>query len=94
MYRKNSNYSKNNKFIRIANRSKFFSSQIFVAILAKIWLIEIACRNKKKSAKIAKVTRNFIATKRHPDNYRKNCKNDRVTKERKRYSKISQKSKN
>ena len=33
------------------------------------------------SAKIAKVTRNFIATKKHPDNYRKNCKNNKVTKE-------------
>ena len=30
--------------------------------LAKICFIEIACRNLKKSAKIAKVTGNFIAT--------------------------------
>ena len=38
--------------------------QIFVAILEKIGLIEIACRNLVfKSAKIAKVTRNFIAPK-------------------------------
>ena len=51
--------------IRIANRSKFFSSQVFVAILAKIWLIEIACRNKKKSAKIAKVTKKFHCTKKN-----------------------------
>ena len=45
MYRKNSNYSKNNKFKlqTVAN----FSSQIFVAILAKICLIEIACRKKR-----------------------------------------------
>ena len=56
---------------RIANCSKTFL-QIFVAILAKICLIEIACRNLVfKSAKIAKVTRNFIAPKKHPDNYRK-----------------------
>ena len=55
-------------------------SQIFVAILTKICLIEIACRNLKKSAKIAKVTGNFIATKKHPDNYHKNCKNNKVTK--------------
>ena len=48
---------------RIANCSKTLV-QIFVAILEKISLIEIACRNLVfKSAKIAKVTRNFIAPK-------------------------------
>ena len=42
---------------------------MFVAILAKIDLIEIACKNLVfKSAKIAKVKRNFIAPKEHPDN--------------------------
>ena len=50
MYRKNSKYSKNNKF------SKETLLQIFVAILEKIGLIEIACRNLVfKSSKIAKV---------------------------------------
>ena len=48
---------------RIANCRKTFL-QIFVAVLAKICLIEIACRNLVfKSAKIAKVKRNFIAPK-------------------------------
>ena len=48
---------------RIANCSKTLL-QIFVAILEKIGLIEIACRNLVfKSTKIAKVTRNFIAPK-------------------------------
>jgi len=37
--------------------------QIFVAISAKTCLTETACRNLKKSAKIAKETRHFIATK-------------------------------
>ena len=56
---------------KIANCSKTLL-QIFVAILAKICLIEIACRNLVfKSAKIAKVTSNFIAPKTHADNYRK-----------------------
>ena len=42
---------------------------MFVAILAKIDLIEIACKNLVfKSAKIAEVKRNFIAPKEHPDN--------------------------
>ena len=42
---------------------------MFIAILAKIDLIEIAGKNLVfKSAKIAKVTRNFIAPKKHPDN--------------------------
>ena len=42
-------------------------SQIFVAILTKInCFIETPCRNLKKSAKIAKVTGNFIATKKTP----------------------------
>ena len=44
---------------RIENCSKTLV-QIFVAILEKISLIEIACRNL---AKIAKVTRNCIAPK-------------------------------
>ena len=71
-YRKNRKYSKKiTNSTRIANFSKTLL-QIFVAILAKICLIEIACRNLVfKSAKIAKVTRNFIAPKKHPDNYRK-----------------------
>ena len=65
MYRKNSKYSKNNKFSKDCklNCSKTLL-QIFVAVLEKIGLIEIACRNLVcKSAKIAKVTRNFIAPK-------------------------------
>ena len=65
MYRKNSKYSKNNKFSKDCklNCSKTLL-QIFVALLEKIGLIEIACRNLVcKSAKIAKVTTNFIAPK-------------------------------
>ena len=69
------NIAKITNSTRIANCSKTLL-QIFVAILAKISLIEIACRNLVfKSAKIAKVTRNFIAPKKHPDNY---CKYMRV----------------
>ena len=53
MYRKNRKYSKITNSTRIANCSKTLL-QIFVAILAKICLIEIACRNLVfKSAKIA-----------------------------------------
>ena len=49
--------------------------------LAKICWIEIACRNLKKSAKIAKVTGHFIATiNKHPDEYRKNKKINKVSK--------------
>ena len=60
MYR---NIAKITNLTRIANCSKTLL-QIFVAILEKIGLIEIACRNLVfKSAKIAKVTRNFIAPK-------------------------------
>ena len=72
MYRKKiTNIAKITNSTRIANCSKTLL-QILVAILAKICLIEIACRNLVfKSAKIAKVTRNFIAPKKHPDNYRK-----------------------
>ena len=39
-----------------------------------------ADRNLKRSAKIAKVTRNFIATKKYPDEYRKNNENDKLSK--------------
>ena len=68
---KNHKYSKNNKFNKDSKLQQNFA-KILVAILAKICLIEIACRNLVfKSAKIAKVTRNFIAPKKHPDNYRK-----------------------
>ena len=60
MYR---NIAKITNLTRIANCSKTLL-QIFVAILEKIGLIEIACRNLVfKSAKIAKVTRNFVAPK-------------------------------
>ena len=53
---------------RIANCSKTLLL-MFVAILAKIHLIEIAGKNLVfKSAKIAKVTRTLIAPKKHPDN--------------------------
>ena len=43
-------------------------------------LIKPAYRNLKRSAKIAKVTRNFIATKKYPDEYRKNNRNDKLSK--------------
>ena len=57
------NIAKITNSTRIANCSKTLH-QIFVAILEKIGLIEIACRNLLfKSSKIAKVTRNFIAPK-------------------------------
>ena len=57
------NIAKITNLTRIANCSKTLL-QILVAILEKIGLIEIACRNLVfKSAKIAKVTRNFIAPK-------------------------------
>ena len=57
------NIAKITNSTRIANCSKTLL-QIFVAILEKIGLIEIACRNLVfKSSKIAKVTRNFIAPK-------------------------------
>ena len=53
---------------------------MFVAILAKIDLIEIACRKNLvlESAKIAKVTRDFIAPKNTQITYRKNSKNNNV----------------
>ena len=61
---------------------------MFVAILAKIDLIEIACKNLVfKAAKIAKVKRNFIAPKEHPDNYRKNSKNNNVQRKQIRLTK-------
>ena len=57
------NIAKITNSTRIANCRKTLL-QIFVAILEKIGLIEIACRNLVfKSSKIAKVTRNFIAPK-------------------------------
>ena len=63
MYRKNSKYSKNNKFNKDC-KLKLCYKFLLVAILEKIGLIEIACRNLVfKSSKIAKVTRNFIAPK-------------------------------
>ena len=46
-------------------------------------LIETACKNLKMSAKIAKVTKNFIATttkKLHPNKYRMNNKNNKLNK--------------
>ena len=64
------NIAKITNSTRIANCSKTLL-QIFVAILGKICLIETACRNLRylsqllKSAKIAKVTRNFIAPKKN-----------------------------
>ena len=67
-YRKIANIAKITNSTRTANCSKTLL-QMFVAILAKIDLIEIACKNLVfKSAKIAKVKRNFIAPKEHPDN--------------------------
>ena len=72
------NIAKITNSTRIANCSKTLL-QIFVAILEKIGLIEIACRNLVfKSSKIAKVTRNFIAPKNTQLNYRKNSKNNNV----------------
>ena len=63
MYRYIANIAKITNSSRIANCSKTLL-QIFVAILEKIGLIEIACRNLVfKSAKIAKVTVKFIAPK-------------------------------
>ena len=59
---------------KIANKAKIKNSRRIakcrkttIAIcrnLTKICLIEIACRNLRKSPKIAKVTRHFIATKK------------------------------
>ena len=64
VYGKNGKYSKT----RIANCSKTLL-QMFIAILAKIDSIGIACKNLVfESAKIARVTRNFVAPKRHPNN--------------------------
>ena len=63
MYRNIANMAKITNSSRIANCSKTLL-QIFVPILEKIGLTEIACRNLVfKSSKIAKVTRNFIAPK-------------------------------
>ena len=63
MDRKNSKYSKNNRFNKDCKLQQNFA-RIFVAILEKIGSIEIACiKLVFKSAKIAKVTRNFIAPK-------------------------------
>ena len=63
---------------RLANCSKTLL-QMFVAILAKIDLIEIACKNLvSESAKIAKVTRNFITPKNTQITYRTNSKNNNV----------------
>ena len=63
---------------RLANCGKTLL-QMFVAILAKIDLIEIACKNLVfESAKIAKVTRNFITTKNTQITYRTNRKNNNV----------------
>ena len=57
------NIAKITNITRIPNCSKALL-QILVTILEKIGLIEIACRNLVfKSAKIAKVTRNFVAPK-------------------------------
>ena len=80
MYGKNSKYSKNNKFNKVANCRKTlltnFCRNFSKNMFNRNWL-----RKSQNSAKIAKVTRNFIATKRYPENYRKNCKNNKVTKE-------------
>ena len=79
MYKKNiANIAKITNSTRIANCSKTLL-QMFVAILANIDLIEIACKNLVfESAKIAKVTRNFIAPKNTQITYRKNSKNNNV----------------
>ena len=72
MYRKIANIAKITNSTRIANRSKTFLRNF---ILAKICSIEIARRNLEKVCKnCILVTRNFIATKKHPDKYRKNNK--------------------
>lgn len=51
-------------------------------------LIKPAYRNLKRSTKIAKVTRKFIATKKYPDEYRKNNENDKLSKSSGLYRKI------
>ena len=80
MYRKNSKYSKNNKFNKDCKLQKNFGHK-FCRNFSKNMFNRNCLRKSQNSAKIAKVTRNFIATKRHPENYRKNCKNNKVTKE-------------
>ena len=57
--------------------------KIFVPISAKTCLIEIARRNLKKSSKIAWSNKNFHCNntkKNHPDKYRNNNKNYKVSK--------------
>ena len=66
------NIAKITNSTRIANCRKTLL-QMFVAILAKIDLIEIACKNLVfESAKIAKVTRNFITPKNTQNTNSKN----------------------
>ena len=69
MYRKNSKYSKNNKFNKDCKLQQNFATNVCRTFSKNKDLIEIACKNLVfKSTKIAKVTRNFIAPKKHPDN--------------------------
>ena len=78
MYRKIANIAKITNSTRLANCSKALL-QMFVAILAKIDLTEIACKNLVfESAKMAKVTRNFITPKNTQITYRTNRKNNNV----------------
>ena len=53
--------------------------QIFDAILAKTCLTETACRNLKKSAKIAKKKQEISLQQKHTDEYRRNIKNNKVS---------------
>ena len=80
---KRANIAKITNSIRIASCSKTFLTN-FCRNFSKqteLCSIEIACRNRKKACKNRiLVTRNFIATKKHPDKYRKNNKNNKVTK--------------
>ena len=79
MYRKNSKYSKNNKFNKDCKLQQNFAT-MFVALLAKIDFIEIACKNLVfKSANIAKVKKKFHCTKKNTQiTYHKNSKNNNV----------------
>ena len=80
---KRANIAKITNSIRIASCSKTFLTN-FCRNFSKqteLCSIEIACRNRKKACKNRiLVTRNFIATKKHPDKYRKNNKNNKITK--------------
>ena len=65
------NIAKITNSTRIANCRKTLLTN-FCRNFGKNMFNRNCLRKSKNSAKIAKVTRNFIATKRHPENYRKN----------------------